>query len=196
MMSTKQFIKPFGIGAVIALAVVGGAIFGLPLLAQHAQPSPYSCPAITFIPTSIEGSGFLMSKHTGYGANGMQFVMKPNSTAFINMTYFTGGRESAQSIYANRSRYFVPIQYLSELPPSNHSANDLSSSQSGVIIAPVNVAVNGNNTLSVIYEASASASAMKASYIVGLPETCGPQVVLTVGNSFYNGPGLTGGAYS
>ncbi len=190
-MMRSQFIKPFGIGAIIALAVVGGAIFAQPLVAQHLQQSSYGCPSIVFIPTSIEGSGFLMSEHTGYGPNSMQFVMKPNSTTFVNMTYFTGGN-AALSIYGNQSQYFIPIQYLSELP----SDTGISSNQSGIIIAPVLVAVKGNYTLSAIYEISASASAMKASYIASFPETCGPQVVLTVGNSFYNGPGLTSGAYN
>ncbi|TMI24932.1 hypothetical protein E6H36_07660 [Candidatus Bathyarchaeota archaeon] len=98
-MLNTGFVKAFSIGAIVALAVIGGVVVGQPLLARN-QESSYNCPSFIAIPPSFHGSGFLMSKTTGFGPNGMQFVIKPNSTAFLQISYFVGAN-SVENIYVN-----------------------------------------------------------------------------------------------
>ncbi|TMI24933.1 hypothetical protein E6H36_07665 [Candidatus Bathyarchaeota archaeon] len=73
--------------------------------------------------------------------------------------------------------------------------NSLTDAEVGLAAATVDVTVTGNHTLTATYEVSASASALNGAYTGTFWSTCGPQVVLTIGDSFYTGPGL-GGVYN
>lgn len=190
-----QFVKRFAIGAGIALAVVAGLVFVQPLF-LHGEPSSLNCPSSLIIPTSIQGTGFLKTKNaTTASLNIAQFVLKPNSTAFLQITYYSG-LNNVRNIFGNNSVYFKPIEYWYKLGSNSSNPTYLSDNQTGIMAAPINVSTSGNQTLSVSYEISADSSAKQGAYVLGLPGTCGPMYVLTIGNSFYNGPGLTGGAHS
>ena len=190
MMMKSQFVLPFILGAVIALALVGGAVFAGPFLTKNQ--STFLCPGVAGFPTYFKGTGFLMSRPTGY-PNSMQFVIKPNSTAFIQTTYSIPSNSdniTAQSIYANRSEYFTPIQFWYKL--GNSPSLGLNTSQVGMTAMPVNVTANGNHSLNSTYELSTSATAQEGAYAANWWSICGPQIVLTIGYSYYTGPGLQG----
>ena len=125
----------------------------------------------------------------------MQFVIRPNSTAFLTITYWISNVDNttALSIYANWTYYFRPIQYWYRLGSS--PTPGMNTSQVGMTAYPVNATANGNHVLTSTYEVSASANAEQGAFNAAWFDTCGPQIVLTVGYSLYNGPGLTGGKY-
>jgi len=177
-------------GALIALALVGSVVFAGPLLTGNQ--SHFMCAGVAGFPTAFQGSGFLLNRPTGY-PNSMQFVIKPDSTAFMQITYTIPNSDAnitAQSIYANRSQYFTPIEYWYRL--GSNPSPGLSSSEVGMNAIPVNVTANGIHSLTSTYEVSTSATAQQGAYIASFWSTCGPQIVLTIGYSFYSGPGLTG----
>src|SRR5439155_7825920 len=126
-MIKSQFVLPFSIGATLALAVVGGAIFAGPFLAPNQS---ILCAGVVGRPTSFQGDGFVASRPTGF-LNGMQFVIRPNSTAFLQITYSISDNSenvTAQSIYANWSEYILPIQYwykLGNTPTSGQSTTEV-----------------------------------------------------------------------
>ena len=192
----SHFVFPFCMGAIIALALVGGAIYAGSLRTQN--PS-FMCPPVVGGPTSFNGNGFVMSKPTGF-AGGMQFVIKPNSTAFLDTTYYIANISSsinAKTIYANWTHYFRPIEYWYRLGSGNSSRYGpwLNASQVGMTAFPVNVTANGNHIVTSTYEISASPNAQQGAYIGNWFAQCPPQTVLTIGYTPYNGAGLPGGAY-
>jgi hypothetical protein len=182
-MTNFEFAKSFGIGAIVALVVVGGVVFAQLSLAPN-QRSSFNCQEITGSPYSIQGSGFTKSRSSQISS---QFVIKPNSTAFLRISYYAPF-DTAQDIYANRSKYFFPTQYWGKLGTNSI----LSDAEVGLAAAPVNVTVTGIHTLNATYEVTALASAQNGAYLGVFWNICGPQLVLTVGDSFYNGPGLDG----
>ncbi|OLB71477.1 hypothetical protein AUI06_03725 [archaeon 13_2_20CM_2_52_21] len=190
-MLKSQFVLPFGLGSILAIALVGGAIFVGPLLTPNQS---FLCPGVVGDPTSFQGVGFVTSKPTRF-PNGMQFVIKPNSTAFVQTSHYVPSNSeniTAQSIYTNWSEYIRPIQYWYKLGSSQVMLN---ASQVGVTATPVNVTANGNHTLITTYEVSALANAKEGAYITTWFSTCGPLLVFTVGYTLYTGPGLSGGKY-
>jgi hypothetical protein len=123
----------------------------------------------------------------------MQFVITPNSTAFLQITYSISDNSeniTAQSIYSNWSTYFTPVKYWYKL--GSNPSPGLNTSEVGMTATPVNVTATGKYILTATYEVSALANAKQGAYITNIFSTCGPQIVLTVGYSLYNGPGLTG----
>jgi len=186
------FVQPFALGAVIALALVGTAVLAGPLLTRNQS---FMCPLQVGFPTSFHGNGFVVSKPTGF-PNSMQFVIRPNSTAFLQTTYSISEytqNNTAKSIYANWTQYFLPIEYWYKLGSTPSGA--LSASQVGMTAYPVNVTTSGDYVLTSTYEISAMANALQGAYTAGWFSTCGPQIVITIGYNLYTGPGLTGGGY-
>src|SRR2546430_6763551 len=92
-MLKSQFVLPFGLGSILAIALVGGAIFVGPLLTPNQS---FLCPGVVGDPTSFQGVGFVTSKPTRF-LNGMQFVIKPNSTAFVQTSHYVPSNSENRS---------------------------------------------------------------------------------------------------
>jgi hypothetical protein len=184
----SQFVKPFGLGAILAVALVGGALLAGPLLFPQNESS--MCQILVGLPSSFQGYGFLTSRPIAPGPYGMQFVIKPNSTAFLQINYTISNPENitAQTIYANWSEYIHPIQYWDRL--GSTTIMGLNTSTVGMTAIPVNVTASGTYVLSTTYEVSALANAEQGAYIASWFSLCGPVLVLTVGYALYTGPGL------
>lgn len=152
---------------------------GLGFIQANPISQVNACPA-SFALSSFKGSGFLTSK-------GGQFLMKPNTTAYINITY-TEMSISPNTVNANSSTYFGPIQLLKV---SGSNALSIEASSVGIKGGSISVSILGNTSLSVIYEISASASAQQGTYLMHLWSAC-PGPLLTVGNTLYDGPYSSG----
>lgn len=190
-MNKTGFILPFGLGAIIALALVGGAIVAAPLLSKQQS---FLCGGVVGHPTSFQGQGFATSGGTGW-LGGMQFVIRPNSTGSLTVTYIIANNSeniTAQTIYANWTSYFRPVEYWYKLGPNTALLN---ASRVGMNAYPVNASANGKNILSSTYEISALANAQEGAYYTTWFSTCGPQIVITIGYTLYAGPGLADGKY-
>lgn len=139
----------------------------------------YNCPLLTDIPLNWTGSGFFLS-------NRYQFVIKPGTAAFLNITYPLGGTFNS-SIVNNYTAYFFPITKLDRINVS--SVQSISASQAGINIHPINVTMSdsNNHSFSVLYIINASITAPNDSYIIPqLWSTC-IFPILTVGDSLYTG---------
>lgn len=185
----KQFILPFALGAIIAGALVGGTIYAGTRLTQNQT---YFCPLSTGAPTSYHGTGFLASRPAGWG---MQFVIRPGTTAFLQVTYRMIGyniNSNATYVAANSAAYLSPIKYWLPVGTVNTFLN---TSQVGMTAIPINATASGTYVLNTIYEISTASNATQGAYNAGWFDTCGPQIIMTIGYSLYTGPGLSGGTY-
>jgi hypothetical protein len=175
-------LAAFGAGAVLAIGVAALCIFVQPGFNQYQASTSFPvadhCPLIPAIATSSDGVGFLMN-------NGRQYVIEPNSTAFLTIKYLAW-KYTAQAIYGNRSVYFAPIDRWAVA--NLNSSQILSSTEAGISAAPVNETIVGSYIINATYEISASSSALHLSYFAPFWSTCGPEIIITVGYGFYTGP--------
>jgi len=181
--------KSFALGAIIAIAVVGSVISGELVVAQ--QGSSYGCPAAMAAIINSSGSGFLMNEQIGKSQS-VQYVITPSSSANLTINYYLGSY-TAQHILDNSSDYFHPVESWAQV--GSKSASPLSPSDVGLFATPNGESTTGNRTLTASYELTTLSSALKGAYVGYFWSNCPPQIVITVGNSLYAGPGLNEGLY-
>ncbi len=196
---TSAFAKPFFLGAVIALASVIAIVTAAPILTRFLMGGPsliYNCQnVIPATPTSFRSWGFVTSHPTGFGPYGTQFVIRPNSTALLEITYshFREGESAAQGFYADNAKYITPVRSWANIASRSPPIHIYNSTEIGLWATPINTALTDNmSSLTATYQVSASATALTGPYVGDFFSTCGPDIVLTVGSGLYTGQGLGG----
>jgi hypothetical protein len=175
-------LKSLAIVATVAVAVVFLSTFLQPFFIQfqmqsiRGNSSGYECPLQNGYPTSFQGYGFVLSNHR-------QFVIAPNSSAFL-VVYYNVFYGNASDIYKDWSSYFSGIRNWVTVP----SNEILSNSQAGLFASAVNESATGSQSLTVTYEISASSSAPDHTYTMQIWDWCGSGLLISVGESLYTGP--------
>src|SRR5216683_3785573 len=147
----SAFAKPFLLGAIIALASVIAIVTAAPILTRFLMGGPsliYNCQnAIPATPTSFRSWGFVTSHPTGFGPYGTQFVIRPNSTALLEITYshFRGvGVYSAQGFYADSAKYITPVHAWGNLANNSPPLRDYNSTEISLWATPINTTLTDN----------------------------------------------------
>ncbi len=203
----KQFAKPFVIGAVIAIAVVGGAILAQPLISLHQNRISYQnqngnfllnvgsggsfCPYSYAVPTTMQGYGFLMGKEG-------QLVIQPNSTAFLKINYENPNQEVTPSSIYNASEPFAlalpPNQGWFRVVGNNVNPGvNYDDTEIGLAAYVNNVTILPSHlNMSITYELVTSPNATEGTYTSVFWSICAPYLLVDVGSSYYNGTYGTG----
>jgi hypothetical protein len=195
LLKIQRFVR--WIAAVGSVALVVAIAFEIFQPISSQQNASYNCGGSVVTLNSVQASGFLMNgSSVGPPAYETQYVLKPNSTGLLKIEYYAPSMR-AEDIYANQSYYFKPIDSWFKLGTNTSAENFfLSDAQAGISASPMNMTVTGNHTLTETYEINSSSYALKGAYILDVTGTCGPALILTIGNSVYIGPGLSGGKYN